>query len=169
MSKQETDMGLFIVIAIVLMAILLPIFLKIKNWFLQTFNEISIFVSNSIKYIQTHGIIVCFWVLLGLIVIYIIYKRIKVIKNKIKIKKEERKSEEERLDKETKETEKVLDENLDMNFQELSEFILLIKERLKVCRTSSELSHFIEPLKEKLKKSENSLEELRHEERVTDL
>ncbi len=163
MSKQETDMGLFIVIALVLMAILSSTFLKVKNWFSQTFNEISTFFNNSIRFIQTHGILTILWVVFGIFVVYILYKIIKSITDKIN----EKRKKAENIKNELKEIEKQIKTRSDPDTVE--EAIDSVNKKLQFCEDTKELKGYIEPLKKKLSNLGLLNEESRRKENISNL
>ncbi|MCX6742054.1 MAG: hypothetical protein NTX24_02675 [Candidatus Pacearchaeota archaeon] len=163
MTKQETDMGLFIVIALVLMAILSSTFLKVKNWFLQTFNKISTSVNNSIKYIQTHGILTILWIIFGLAVVYILYKIIKSIIDKINEKRERV----ENIKNELKEIEKHIKTR--SNPGTVEEAIDSVSKKLQLCEDTNKLKGHIGLLKKKLLNLELLNEESRRKENINQL
>ena len=135
MSKQETDMNLFIVIALVLMAILSSVFLKIKNWFLQTFNEISTAFNSIVSFAGSHVFYFIVIIVDGIFVIYIICRIIKTIKNKIKSRNEKVSN----LKDEAEEIEKILKTSVRHDAQNIEKSSNLINEKIKLCENSKEL------------------------------
>jgi hypothetical protein len=162
MKQQESGLPMVLVIGGIVLVAIYPFLIKIKNYFFQKFNEISTAVNNFTNYIDTHRINVLFWALLGLVVIYVLYRIIKSIKNKIKNKKEKTSN----LKHEAKEIEKILNKKLDFDYKETINFIEQIKHKIKVSDEFKKLSIYHEPLKDKLEKAKSFLECIEYEEHV---
>jgi len=161
-KQQETDINLFLVIAIVLTAILLPTFLKIKNWFLQTFNKISTIFNSVLKYVEhTTFFQILLYILFTIFIIYVLYQIIKLIIHKISEKRENIKNE-------LKEIKKLLKIKA-TNREKISESINLINEKIRICENSKRFVKYIEPLEKKLINLELSEEELKQKEHLGNL
>jgi len=146
-KQEETNLAGFFIIVIIIAALLYSIRIDIQDFWssvTNTFKTITTFIESQL-----------FFIILAIIVLAIlIYFVIKWIKS-IKRKTEERKTKTEEINKEAREIDKILNENLDMDPEELSEFIEKIKERIKICKTSNHE----ELLEEKLKIAKKYLEE----------